>query len=371
MNVYCILIRHSNTEERRMAKYKSTNKVGVYTYHGKKGICFWINFRYKKLLEWERIGWNYEGYTATMASQIRGDRLRKILHGEELNIRERELTLDEGFRIYFKQVTPKAKLRDLCRYNKHLQPYIGEKLLSIITPLVIEELKDKWAYLAAGSQKHNLSLLGRIYNTLYRFSKYNGDNPCKKVKPIKVNNNSLRYLTQQEAKKLMAKLQEGRHDLYVQSLIALLTGLRKSEILQLTTRDIDLESNLIIVREVKDSSSKGRTREQYIPPILRGLLKDYTTESGSKLFKTFRTRSFNSAVKELKLNKGVEDRRDRFSFHTLRHTYATWLAKNGESLQSIQKKLGHKSIVMTERYAKYIKTNEQETADKLADTLLG
>jgi integrase len=51
------------------------------------------------------------------------------------------------------------------------------------------------------------------------------------------------------------------------------------------------------------------------------------------------------------LNEGITDPRQKVTFHTLRHTFASWLAIQGESLITIKELLGHKSMAMTERYS--------------------
>ncbi len=63
------------------------------------------------------------------------------------------------------------------------------------------------------------------------------------------------------------------------------------------------------------------------------------------------SKSFARAVDELGLNNGVTDRRDRVVFHTLRHTFASWLVENGENLYTVKELLGHSTLQMTERYA--------------------
>ena len=57
------------------------------------------------------------------------------------------------------------------------------------------------------------------------------------------------------------------------------------------------------------------------------------------------------SVNEIGLNDGITDRKQKFTFHGLRHTYASWLVQNGIPLITVQKLLGHSSITMTERYA--------------------
>jgi site-specific recombinase XerD len=56
-------------------------------------------------------------------------------------------------------------------------------------------------------------------------------------------------------------------------------------------------------------------------------------------------------VDQLKLNDGIEDPRQKVVFYTLRHTFASWLALQGETIQTIAELLGHRSLAMTQRYA--------------------
>jgi integrase len=58
-------------------------------------------------------------------------------------------------------------------------------------------------------------------------------------------------------------------------------------------------------------------------------------------------RSLRAAYGRALQKAGVTD----FHFHDLRHTFATRLVQNGQDLYKVQKLLGHKSIVMTQRYA--------------------
>ena len=63
------------------------------------------------------------------------------------------------------------------------------------------------------------------------------------------------------------------------------------------------------------------------------------------------SRTFARAVENLGFNKGVTDRRQRVVFHTLRHTFGSWLAIQGTPILTIKELMGHKTLAMTERYA--------------------
>jgi len=64
-------------------------------------------------------------------------------------------------------------------------------------------------------------------------------------------------------------------------------------------------------------------------------------------------------------NVGVDDRRQRVTFHTLRHSHASWLAIQGESLLVIKEALGHKDLKMTQRYAHLADEARRRAAERL------
>ncbi len=57
------------------------------------------------------------------------------------------------------------------------------------------------------------------------------------------------------------------------------------------------------------------------------------------------------------------------TFHTLRHTHASFLAIQGESLITIAEAWGHKSLQMVKRYAHLSDTTRREAAEKLERTM--
>jgi integrase len=61
--------------------------------------------------------------------------------------------------------------------------------------------------------------------------------------------------------------------------------------------------------------------------------------------------AFDRAVDVVGLNLGVTDKRMKVVFHTLRHTYASWLVERGESLYTVKELMGHSTLAMTERYS--------------------
>ena len=71
----------------------------------------------------------------------------------------------------------------------------------------------------------------------------------------------------------------------------------------------------------------------------------------------------------LKIENGIYDRRQKVYFHTLRHTFASWLVQSGESLYTVKELLGHSTMAMTERYSHLASKNLKNAVMKLEDSL--
>ena len=81
------------------------------------------------------------------------------------------------------------------------------------------------------------------------------------------------------------------------------------------------------------------------------------------------SKTYSDTVKELKLNEGISDPRLRVYFHTLRHTYASWMIEEGADLYTVQKLLGHKTNVMTQRYAHMSESRLRDATKALSASL--
>jgi len=77
------------------------------------------------------------------------------------------------------------------------------------------------------------------------------------------------------------------------------------------------------------------------------------------------SKSFSRAIKRLGFNEGITDRRQKVCFHTLRHTFASWLAQAGEPLLTIKELLGHKTMSMTERYSHLSPDHRREAVARI------
>lgn len=142
--------------------------------------------------------------------------------------------------------------------------------------------------------------------------------------------------------------------------VAIGTGLRRGELINLRWQDIDLEDRRIYVRNREDFSTKSR-HERTVPlrgdalttlrEMYAGRTEDidgtvFTDVDGKPLKPDRVTKRFKFYVRKAKLKD-----RERISFHNLRHTTGSWLAMQGVPMRVISEILGHSNTQVTERYS--------------------
>lgn len=345
-----------------------TKYQGVYerksearNHNGKPDVCFDIAYKLDGKLIWEKAGWSSEGYTARLASQIRAERLRSLRHGEELPKQRKKAP-------YFKDVAAKYldwaeqnKTRngrdEESRYRNYLSPCFDDKRLNEISSFDLERLKTDLLKhgLAPATVKHILVIFRQIFNKAILWGMYKGENPIKGVKMPTVQNQRQRFLSHEEADQLLAELSGTSRQLHDMTLLSLHCGLRAGEIFNIKGQDLDFENELINISDPKNKES----RKAYMTKAVKEMLLEHVPISPDEyIFKDRNgnkinavSKSFHGAIERLGFNKGVTDRRQRITFHSLRHTFASWLALQGEPILTIKELLGHKSLAMTTKYA--------------------
>lgn len=150
----------------------------------------------------------------------------------------------------------------------------------------------------------------------------------------------------------------------VACMVSLFCGLRIAEVAKLQWQDIDLDK-----RELKVVCGKG-SKDRYcnIPEQVTPILAKYKRFCGSQAYlfssqkgddpkrPTTISQEYMKALAKAELNIQVAVSKRgtpmyKYSFHTLRHTYATYLLEKGVELIYIQKALGHSDMVTTQIYA--------------------
>jgi integrase len=252
-------------------------------------------------------------------------------------------------------------------FRKHIEPRFGKLYLHQIKPEHIEDFKaDRARKAKASTINQELILLGSILERAVEW-KYLRENPVRKVKRLRVADTEYNTLGVDDVKKLLSTVPKNDW-FYTFIVVALNTGMRVSEILALTSGDIDYKSRKVKVLNDEDHETKtGKIR--YIPmnDFLYDVLKKHPRHiSNLLLFASKKTKRQGEAIHrnsvESGLNQAITEAHieGHVRIHDLRHTFGTRLADLGENPRTIMELMGHSSIEVTMRY---IHTTAQRKRD--------
>lgn len=192
-------------------------------------------------------------------------------------------------------------------------------------------------------------------------------NPWRGVKKPKVRETDPLYLTKAEFEQALSMISDANcRELYI---CAVLTGMRQGELLSLRWSDVNLDSKLIHVKNSETFTTKNK-RNRLIPmnDSLHNMLSHRKQtaccdlvfhRNGRPLSPDPVSRGFKRAVRRAGLN-------DKLRFHSLRHTFATWLAESNVSLYHVQKILGHSNFSTTQVYSHVLPEHLHDAVDKVS-----
>lgn len=372
-----------------MAKWHKTTFPGVrFREHStrKNGVrrdqYFTIRYKHNGKDKEEGLGWASEGWTAAKAyehlSEIKQniksakgpqslkekrdiEAVKRQREKSEAERREKEaVTLHSFFyNTYLPQAENDKKEKSVTRekglFSVWIAPALGHFPLKKIAPFHLEKLKRN---MAKGGQsprsiEYALSVVRQIFNTAKRLGVFDGENPAMGVKFPKPDNSRMRFLTHEEASALLESLKAKSTDVHDMTLLSLNCGLRFGEIAGLTWGDVNLERGTLTIRDAKAGSRYAFLTEQAAEMLrnrTKGKPSDYVFRGRKGKLERISV-TFARTVEELGFNSGIEDPRLKICFHSCRHSYASWMIEAGQDLYTIQRLLGHKTNIMTQRYA--------------------
>jgi integrase len=234
--------------------------------------------------------------------------------------------------------------------GKPLVEAFGNRKMDEITIEDVERFRNKrrtvktWRGDVRSPKTVNLEVqhLSRIFN----FAIERGvsvENPCLRVKNLPADSRRTRYLSHDEEERLMPWLNGRRGHIRPIVILAIYTGMRQGEIMQLRWADVDFQRNLInVVHGGTQSTKTGKGRTIPMNETARDALLSIKRD-GDKVFQIgCPKRSFAFACQKA----GIND----FRFHDLRHTFATRAADAGATAFEIAALLGHSAVTMTAVY---------------------
>jgi integrase len=239
--------------------------------------------------------------------------------------------------------------------------HFGNARMNEISPFDVEKFKmeRRRGMTRRGTQRspaavnRELGTLSRIFSLAIEQGSVS-INPCRNVRFFREDNERTRYLTEEEETKLLSVLCDKRQHLASIVKLALQTGMRRRELLQLRWNQIDFQREVIHVVNNRDQGTRtksGRNRQVPMTSKARALLKQLNPEGTSDfvfcnpdtgLPYTEIKRAFTTACRR----SGIVD----FHFHDLRHTAATRLGDAGVDAIKLAAIMGWSDVRMAMRY---------------------
>jgi len=227
------------------------------------------------------------------------------------------------------------------------------KTLQEITPRAVEDfvaLRLK-SGVSGATVNRQRACLSKIFNWAIGRDYFGGDNPVRRVPRLPESPGRVRFLSPDEAAELVSRAPKHLKPVIV---CALHTGGRRREVLMLRWDDVDLDRGVLYFDQTNTKNAKQR--EVPVSPALDAVLRE--RRKVRAIGGDARDFLFTRHGKHLKdVHGGFEAARERaglghdVTFHTLRHTFASWYMLNGGDLYRLQKYLGHSTIALTQRYA--------------------
>ena len=217
---------------------------------------------------------------------------------------------------------------------------------------------------------HSISVIRSFYKFLI-IEKYIKNNPSLSLELPKLKKALPKVLSEDEIFKLLDVELKDKYSYRNKAMLELMysSGLRVSELINLTLNDIDLDENIVKVF--------GKGKKERIVPIgdyATNALSVYINEHRNCLIKTptdyvflnnhgksMSRSGFFKILKKIAEEKGIKK---EFSPHTLRHSFATHMLEYGADLRSIQELLGHENMSTTNIYTHVRSDIIRENYDK-------
>ncbi|MFC1514480.1 site-specific tyrosine recombinase/integron integrase [Candidatus Omnitrophota bacterium] len=275
--------------------------------------------------------------------------------------------------------TIRAYRHDLTKFAEFAGRELGKDFE--VTDIDQYTIKGYMQFLANNGYKKINSAVsrGRKLATIKSFCKFltaEGKikiNPAEQVKMPRTQRKEPSYLTEQEYKRLLRAVRNNATRYYKQRDMAIIMmflgiGLRLNELVQLNIGDINFEDGTVKVTRKGNHERILPASDDVMISIKRYIRTKKTTSNKAPLFVSKRKQRISGgSVWHLvrKYLKQAQIEKDKLSPHTLRHTFATTLLKQGQNIVIIKELLSHRNLRTTEKYL-HINGEDLKTAvDKI------
>lgn len=274
-------------------------------------------------------------------------------------------TLSDLADRYVKEVLP-TKPKNASNAKQHLtwwKATIGSYALADVTPAMIAQCRNdllatktrRGSPMANATVVRYMATLSHAFTLAVKDWQWLDDSPMRKVTKPKEPRGRERFLSEAERSSLLAACTASTSRfLHAVVVLALSTGMRRGEIMNLKWSQIDLENFRILLFETKNDTSRSVPLVGLAHSMMSNLSKIRRIDTNLVFYGD--TAGIGGVIKPVDLTKpwrtvlakaGISN----FRFHDLRHSAASYLAMNGATTIEIAAVLGHKTLQMVKRYS--------------------
>lgn len=325
----------------------------------KRGKIWYVDFRHQGRRIVRRVGPSKRQAQDTLRAIERRIKKSEFIAPPELS-KVRFYEIADDFLRYAKlNKKPSGYQRDFFSIQ-HFKAFFGNIQIGRITPGLVERYKEERRKMVTGSTvNRELTCLKTIFAKAVEAEK-TPTNPVRKVKMFPDPATRLRFLSRDEARSLVEACDDVMRPIVV---LALHTGMRRGEILNLRWADIDLDNRLIWLAETKSGRAEYAPMNDEVVKALKGIKRDVSNPFVFMRGEKEHYRDFGQRFASSLQRAGITD----CTFHTLRHTYASHLVMAGVDLATVRELMRHRSYETTLRYAHLAPEHRSDTIRKLRE----
>lgn len=229
------------------------------------------------------------------------------------------------------------------------------------------EIEPKEYQRSGATTNRYLASLSKLFTVAMKEWRLVDRNPVRDISKRKESRGRVRFLTDDEREALLvACASSGWKPLQALVMLAISTGARRGELINLKWADVDLKAARATVHETKNGDPR------VLPLVGKALegLRELKLQNSARSEWVFTNASgfpgpyehFDAHWREARKTAGIKDLR----FHDLRHTTASYLAAQGASLLEIADVLGHRTMAMVKRYSHLAQSHKASVIEKMA-----
>ena len=332
-------MRKNHTKEKKMGLYK------------RKDSKFW-----QMLFEFngEEMRMSSKTSNKKIAQRIYDKMKGEIVEGKHFKIIKDNIPFEKlADDFYEKYIKIERQCHEKDRYlGETLKRYFGSKLISDITNFDVtvwrgwktEHITKKGTKISKAAVNRELAYLKTMFEKAVEWG-WLKENPAKNIKLLKGEVERMRIIDKAEISRLIECAAPYLKPIII---LAISTGMRRGEILNLKWKDVNFSNGTIWVEKTKNGEPRHVPVTNYLADTLEAL--EESKKIGQYVFCNEKCKK-RSSIRDAFNNACRRAEIIGFRLHDCRHVSASLYANGGYDIISLKYLLGHKTLAMTQRYA--------------------